>query len=90
MANSQPGPFSGLGNQMSDPEAAAKALLAQQLNHLSLSLYVSNVTSHLETGGDRDFQQCARRSHQAARAYFEALGLAKFEDKGGPPVNAGS
>ena len=77
MTDTQPGPFSGLGNQQAvDPAAAARHLAAQQLSQLSLALYVQGVDLHAE----QDHAEIARRAHRAARSYYTGLGLASFPD----------
>lgn len=80
MPNGQPPKIGGQLPNIGDREAQAKVLVAQQLAHLSMAIYSQAVSQHFETADHTRFQATARKAHQAARAYFESLGLAQFSE----------
>lgn len=78
-------------------EAQAKAGIMQAVGQLSLQIYVQLATRHTHSCTDichtsshqesdrKQFQQLARDSQLAAKAYFEGLGIAQFEEAPSQP-----
>ena len=75
-----------LGQQQQQQQQLAA--IQQAVNQLSMGIYSHAATCYVETRDahqtiDPDkLQQLARDSMIAARAYFEGLGIARFEEKG--------
>lgn len=76
-------PFSGVPD-LARRKQVAEAMLAQQLAQLSSSIYARAAGDRLRHPGPHipaaDWQQLAKRSHEAAKAYFVALGIAEFQE----------
>ena len=67
-------------------EQAAQMAIMQSLNQLSLALYtnlatteIARLDSYQELDRDR-LKDLAKSSSEAAKAYFEGLGIAQFND----------
>lgn len=78
-----------LGQQPQQQQEAANAAVAQQLFRMSSEIYTRAAASTLTLKSNEVwpagaasayFRQLAQYSHSAAKAYFEGLNLAKFND----------
>jgi hypothetical protein len=78
-------PFSQIP-QIGQREAQAKAMIAQQVGQLTREIFVRAAALRMQHPGAPapDFEELARQSHAAAKAYFQGLGVAQFDQKEQP------
>lgn len=64
-----------------DRQKQAKVMVMQQISQMSSAMYMQIVAHRLAHAGSPqpDFQEIARQSQDAAKGYFEGLGLVEFQ-----------